>query len=89
MVSFGESSQSDLGSDRGDVRQCLEHCVIHVDNVQQHFVDPSVPLLESAKFMDAQLKVFNKICVQALEQVWSLQILLTLCTDFLESLARD
>jgi hypothetical protein len=35
---------------------------ILVDNAQQHFVDPSVPLLETAKFMDARLEVFNEIC---------------------------
>ncbi|KAJ7689640.1 hypothetical protein B0H14DRAFT_2652727 [Mycena olivaceomarginata] len=46
-------------------------CGILVDNAQQHFVDPSVPLLESAK-LDAQLEVFNKICMWVLEQVWSL-----------------
>ncbi|KAJ7820138.1 hypothetical protein B0H13DRAFT_2452226 [Mycena leptocephala] len=44
-------------------------CGILVDNVQQHFVDPSVPLLETAKFMDARLEVFNKICTRALEQL--------------------
>jgi hypothetical protein len=42
-------------------------CGILVDNMQQHFVDPSIPLLESAKFMDVWLEVFNKICVWALE----------------------
>ncbi|KAJ7861757.1 hypothetical protein B0H13DRAFT_2567768 [Mycena leptocephala] len=47
-------------------------CGILVDNAQQHFVDPSVPLLETAKFMDARLEVFNKICTRALEQVRSL-----------------
>ncbi|KAJ7869051.1 hypothetical protein B0H13DRAFT_2557989 [Mycena leptocephala] len=44
-------------------------CGILVDNAQQHFVDPSVPLLETAKFMDARLEVFNKICTRALEQL--------------------
>ncbi|KAF7359565.1 hypothetical protein MVEN_00679900 [Mycena venus] len=44
-------------------------CGILVDNAQQDFVDLSVPLLETAKFMDARLEVFNKICVRALEQL--------------------
>ncbi|KAJ7794834.1 hypothetical protein B0H14DRAFT_3556186 [Mycena olivaceomarginata] len=44
-------------------------CGILVDNAQQHFVDPSVPLLGSAKFLDARLEVFNKLCVRALEQL--------------------
>jgi hypothetical protein len=33
MVSFGESGQSDLGSDREDVRQCLEQCVIGLEGL--------------------------------------------------------
>ncbi|KAJ7659435.1 hypothetical protein B0H14DRAFT_3702003 [Mycena olivaceomarginata] len=44
-------------------------CGILVDDTQQHFVDPSVPLLGSAKFLDARLEVFNKLCVRALEQL--------------------
>jgi hypothetical protein len=33
MVSFGESGQSDLGSDREDVRKCLEQCVIGLEGL--------------------------------------------------------
>jgi hypothetical protein len=33
MVSFGESDQSDLRSDREDVRQCLEQCVIGLEGL--------------------------------------------------------
>ncbi|KAF7372510.1 hypothetical protein MVEN_00112900 [Mycena venus] len=39
--------------------------VFFVDNALQHFVDPSVPLLESTKVMDARFEIFNRICVRA------------------------
>jgi hypothetical protein len=33
MVSFGESSQSDVRSDREGIRQCLEQCVIGLEGL--------------------------------------------------------
>ncbi|KAJ7676615.1 hypothetical protein DFH06DRAFT_976905 [Mycena polygramma] len=54
-------------------------CSMLVDNAQQHFVDPSIPLADPAQFANARLEVFNKICVRSLEQVSRIYLGLGTC----------
>ncbi|KAJ7779365.1 hypothetical protein DFH07DRAFT_730171, partial [Mycena maculata] len=44
-------------------------CGLLVDNSQQHFVDSSIPLTDSAEFVNSRLEAFNKISARGLEQV--------------------
>ncbi|KAJ7939108.1 hypothetical protein B0H13DRAFT_1941238 [Mycena leptocephala] len=54
-------------------------CGMLVDNSQQHFVDPSVPLsTPSGDFAQARLEMFNKLCQQGLERVCVAYMILVL-----------
>ncbi|KAK6966605.1 hypothetical protein R3P38DRAFT_3515194 [Favolaschia claudopus] len=44
-------------------------CGMLVDNAQQHFVDPEVPLTGAENWAEARLELFNKICTRSLEQL--------------------